>query len=73
MRDDKELDYLEKYIPALAENALHKAYVDALSHGSSVLEAIDGKLIEVFPDGTKKTIRSIESDVKLKSRNMVLK
>lgn len=73
MRKENELDYLEKYIPSLAENALHKAYVDVLSHGSSVLEANDGKLVEVFPDGTRKTIKNIEADVKLKSRRMVVK
>ena len=59
MRTDKELDFLENHIPDLAQSALKQAYVDTLSSGNSVLEAIDGKLVEIFPDGTKK-IEEIE-------------
>lgn len=62
MRTENELDYLETLILSLAEGAFKKAYVDALSSGSSVLEAIDGKIIEIFPDGTQKFIKPIAAD-----------
>jgi len=62
MRTEDELDYLETLIPSLAEGAFKKAYVEALSSGSSVLEAIDGKIIEIFPDGTQKFIKPIAAD-----------
>ena len=62
MRTEKELDFLETLIPTLAEGAFKKAYVDALSSGSSILEAMDGKIIEIFPDGTQKFIKPIAAD-----------
>lgn len=65
MRTEKELDFLEAHIPSLAESAFKKAYLDALSNGKSVLEAIEGKIIEVFPDGTQKIIKQIATDRKV--------
>ncbi len=65
MRSEKELDFLEKSIPHLAENALAKAYLDTLANGHSVVTAIDGKLYEIFPDGAKKFIKNIKNKVKL--------
>jgi hypothetical protein len=65
MLTEKELDFLEAHIPALADNAFKKAYLDALSSGKSVLEAIDGKIVEIFPDGTKKIIKKIPPDKKV--------
>ena len=59
MRTEKELDFLEEQIPHLAKYAFHKAYLDALSQGNSVLEACNGKIVEIFPDGSKKIIKSI--------------
>lgn len=65
MRTEKELDFLEEMIPTLANSATHKAYLDALSSGRSVIEAIDGSIYEIFPDGSKKFIKSIEKDVEV--------
>lgn len=73
MRKENELDFLENHIPSLAQNALKKAYVDTLSRGASVLEIINGKMLEVFPDGTQKFIKNVESDIKIKEKNMVIK
>ncbi len=65
MRTDKELDFLESYIPKLANSAVQKAYLDTLSLGNSVLEAVDNKLYEIFPDGTKKFIKDMPLDIKI--------
>lgn len=73
MRTEKELDFLENHIPALAQNALNKAYVDALSKGSSVLETIGNNIVEVFPDGTKKIIKSIGANIKVHAKTVTLK
>ena len=35
MRTDKEIDFLEKYIPELAECAMKKAYYNTLCKGLS--------------------------------------
>jgi len=56
---DIELDNLEKLIPSLANGAMHKAYLDALSAGNSVLEVIDGAIYEVFADGSKKRLKTL--------------
>ena len=65
MRTEKELDFLESYIPKLANSAVQKAYLDTLSLGNSVLEAVDNKLYEIFPDGTKKFIKDMPLDIKI--------
>lgn len=57
MRTEKELDFLETLIPELAESATKKAYLDALSRGSSVVEIINGKIVSTAPDGTRTVIK----------------
>jgi len=69
MPTEKELDFLETLIPTLAEGAFKKAYLDALSNGESVLEAINGKIIEVFPDGTHKIVKHIATDRIIESQS----
>lgn len=58
MRTEKELDFLETLIPELAESATKKAYLDALSRGSSVVEIIGGKIVSTAPDGTRTIIKN---------------
>ena len=67
MKTEKELDFLESYIPLLANSAVKKAYLDSLSRGHSVLEVIDSKIYEIFPDGKKKLVKEIESFVKIEA------
>lgn len=64
MKTAKELDFLESYIPQLANSAVKKAYLDTLSAGKSVLEVIESKIYEIFPDGSKKYIKDIEQPIK---------
>ncbi len=40
MKNEKELDFLEKHIPILAESAVKKAYFDALTNGEAVFKTI---------------------------------
>ena len=62
---DSELDYLESFIPLLAEGAIRKAYFDTLSAGNSVLEVLDDAIYEVFPDGSKKKIKDVAPYIKV--------
>jgi hypothetical protein len=62
---DEELDNLEQLIPSLANGAMHKAYLDTLSAGNSVLEVIDGAIYEVFADGSKKKIKDVAPYIKV--------
>lgn len=65
MRTQEEMDFLENYIPELANSAVKKAYLDTLSSGNSVLETIENKLYEVFPDGHKVFIKNVSKNVKI--------
>jgi hypothetical protein len=56
---EEELDYLEAQIPELAEIAFKQAYWQALASGNKVLEAQDGSLVEVSPDGTRKILKPL--------------
>ena len=57
--NEKEIDYLEEHIPELAEIAFKQAYWAALASGSTVLMSENGNLVEVFPDGKRKFIKSL--------------
>lgn len=63
---EQALDYLEEHIPDLAEVAFKQAYWAALASGSSVLVSENGKLVEVFPDGTRKFIKKLPAWIPLK-------
>jgi hypothetical protein len=62
---EESLDYLEEHIPELADAAVTQAYWQALASGSSVLEARDGALVEVLPDGSQKTIKPLPPQTKV--------
>lgn len=57
--NEKEINYLEQHIPELAEIAFKQAYWSALASGSTVLMSENGNLVEVFPDGQRKVIKSL--------------
>ena len=61
MENDGErvIDYLEQFIPEMAQAAVRIAYWQALSSGSTVLVSENGVINEVFPDGTVKFVKNI--------------
>ena len=56
---EQAMCFLEEHIPDLAVAAITQAYWSALASGSTVLEADNGMLVEVYPDGTRKVIKSL--------------
>lgn len=72
MKTEKELDFLESYIPELANSAVKKAYLDTLSAGLSVTQVIEDKIYEVFPDGTKRFIKEIKPAVKIDKKVFII-
>ncbi len=58
--DDKTLDFLEQQIPDLMAAAVTIAYNEALAAGLSVLQVEGDELIEQFPDGSKRVVKSLE-------------
>ena len=55
---EKTMRFLEEHIPELAQSAVTQAYWQALASGSSVLESDNGVIYEVFPDGTRKLVKT---------------
>jgi hypothetical protein len=55
---EKTMQFLEEHIPELAQSAVTQAYWQALASGSSVLQSDKGVIYEVFPDGTRKLIKT---------------
>lgn len=60
---DEDIEFLEEHIPELAEAAVTQAYWQALASGNSVLESENGVIYEVFPDGTRKLVKTGEPPV----------
>lgn len=56
---EKSMLQLEARIPEYADQAVKQAYAKALSSGSKVLEAVNGKLVESSPNGSTRVIRSL--------------
>ena len=57
---EEAMQYLEEHIPEMVESAVAQAYWQALAAGSSVLISENGVIYEVFPDGTRKIVKTIE-------------
>lgn len=55
---EKSMLFLEEHIPELAQSAVTQAYWQALASGNSVLTSDNGVIYEVFPDGTRKLIKT---------------
>ncbi|HOX51968.1 MAG TPA: hypothetical protein PKY05_10800, partial [Fibrobacteria bacterium] len=45
--------------PELAVDALRHAYLKALTTSGSVVEAIDGKLVRTYANGTRETLKEL--------------
>ncbi len=57
--NEKAMRVLESSIPELASGAVRQAYVRALASGSTVVEVINGQLVESRPDGTRKVLKQL--------------
>lgn len=66
MRTEEELDYLETLIPDLVVSATKKAYLDALSSGSSVMEVVDGEIVSTAPNGVRTFIKKAPTPILVK-------
>ena len=55
------LDYLEQQIPSLSAAAVDVAYWQALATGQAVLVSGEGGIYQVFPDGTRKLVKTTET------------
>ncbi len=58
--DEKKILILEARMPALSGQAFVTARDRVLASGQSVLQTEDGVLYEVFPDGRKVRVKTVE-------------
>lgn len=69
--DERVIDYLEQFIPEMAQAAVKIAYWQALSSGSSVLVGENSVINEVFPDGTVKFVKNIAPAEKMEKGKII--
>lgn len=60
---ENDMRVMEERIPFLAEDAVKKARTKTLQSGRNVVEAVDGKLVETRPDGSRKVLRSVSAPI----------
>lgn len=65
--NEKAMRALESSIPELASGAVRQAYVRALASGSTVVEVINGQLVESRPDGTRKVLKQLPPPIHVQS------
>ena len=59
--DESAMAALESHIPELAEDAVRRAYLQALTREGQVIEAIDGNLVATSADGSRRIIRPLDN------------
>lgn len=62
-KSDDRIEKLEEQFPPASGVAFSNARDSVLASGQSVLQSENGALFEVFPDGTRRFVRSIDPPV----------
>ena len=57
---EQEMLYLEEMIPELAAAAFRLAEAEALMTSGKVVKAVNGKVIELYADGSTRVLKEIE-------------
>jgi hypothetical protein len=60
---EAEIKALEDQFPTLSDEVFRQACQKALASGFSVMQSIDGVIYEVFPDGTRRFVKTIEPPI----------
>ncbi|CAH0157463.1 hypothetical protein [Pseudomonas brassicacearum] len=68
---DELVSRLEEKILAMAKGAINAAYINTLAAGLSVMEVMNGVLVETTADGTSKVIRVAKPKHKVASGRMI--
>ena len=58
--EESEIQRLENQLPPISGSAFAAAREQVLASGQSVLQAEDGFIYRVFPDGRKELVKEIE-------------
>ncbi|QXH77929.1 hypothetical protein [Pseudomonas salmasensis] len=68
---DELVSRLEEKIPAMAKGAINAAYINTLAAGLSVMEVMNGVLVETTDYGTSKVIRAAKPKHKVASGRII--
>jgi hypothetical protein len=60
---EKSMLAMEARIPELASSAVRRAYYQALTTSGSVVEAVNGQLVETSADGAQRVIRDLQKPI----------
>ena len=60
---DFEIDKLERQFPTASGVAFATAREQVLASGQSVLQSEDGSIFEVFPDGHRHLVKTVEPPI----------
>lgn len=64
--NEKTIQFIEDHIPEIAQAAVTQAYWMALASGCKVVEVDGDKLVEVSPDGGRRTVKSLAPTISIK-------
>ena len=56
---EEAMRFQEEHIPELAEGAIMQAYCKALTTGNTIVEAVNGQLMEFHPNGSSKALKAL--------------
>ena len=69
---DFEIDKLERQFPTASGVAFAAAREQVLASGQSVLQSEDGSIFEVFPDGHRHLVKTVESPISVTIGSVVI-
>jgi len=72
MAEEKEIEALENLFPHLADAAFAEARERVLASGQSILQAHNGVIYRVFPDGSKRFVKRIDPPFRVVRRRFKL-
>ena len=60
IENDQEIELLEAQLPAASGAAFSNARAQVLASGQSVLQSERGAIYEVFPDGERRFVKTVQ-------------
>jgi hypothetical protein len=69
---DQDIQQLENQFPAVSGPAFAAARERVLASGQSVLQSQAGVIYEVFPDGRKVAVKTIEPPIQVESGSILI-
>jgi hypothetical protein len=69
--DERQIDQLEMQLTVASSAVFSKAYDQALKAGLSVMVSEDGAIYEIFPDGRRRLVKTIDPPTMTRAGQMI--